>query len=205
MLRFAFLAAFLYSALRLTPKQGEKKEGWLNKTRILLGVFVLGAMVALSMFYLLGSAGAANTATVSPSVTVSSTLSLTLQDATNVQWGTQFAGTTQSGTIQAKIGSNTDWALMVASDTIYGLAGADGSHNIASSNLEYTSAAGSPAPTTGSGVTDLQFGTSGTDVWTGGTPTGDSGVAVTYNLAIPGNQYPQLYSATHTYTLTATS
>lgn len=177
----------------------------MKKRRILLGVFVLGAVLTLSMFYLLGSAGAATTDTVSPSVTVSSTLSLTLQDATNVQWGTQFAGTTQSGTIQAKVVSNTDWVLTVAADTISGLAGADGSHNIASSNLKYTSAAGSPVPTTGDGVTDLQFGTSGTDVWTGGTPTGDSGVAVTYNLTIPGNQYPQLYSAIHTYTLTSTS
>jgi len=168
-----------------------------------LVMLVLCTTIVLSMFYLFGTAGAATTGTVTPSVTVSSTLSLTIADSSNVVWGSKAAGTMQTGVIQAAVGSNTDWALTVSSDTTYGLAGLDGSHHIVGSNLTYTSAAGSPAPTAGSGVTDTQFGTAGTDVWTGGAPTGVCGVAITYNLTIPANQYPQPYSATHTYTLTS--
>jgi hypothetical protein len=175
------------------------------KIRIVFSVFVLGAIVALSMFYLNGSAGAATTGTVSPSVTVSSTLSLALEDGTNVEWGSKPAGTTQTGIVQARVTSNTNWTLYVkrTSDTgiTCGLAGEDGTHHTASSSFTYTSTSGSPAPPAGSGVGATQFNTTDTDVWTGGAATGDCKVAVTYSLVIPGDQYPQVYSATHTYTV----
>jgi len=177
----------------------------LSKRRILLGVFVLGAMVALSMFYLLGSAGAQTTGTVSPSVTVGSTLSVTLENVANVQWGAKPAGTTQTGTIQAKVVSNANWTLYVkrTSDIAIacGLAGEDGTHHIGKSAFTYTSAAGTPAPGGGPGVTATEFDITNTDVWTGGTPTTDCRVAVNYSLVIPGDQLPQGYSATHTYTV----
>lgn len=175
------------------------------KLKILLVVFSLCAMALVSLFYLFGTAGAATTSTVSPSVTVNSTLSLTLEDTNNVQWGTTAAGTTKTGTIQARVSSNTNWTLYVkrTSDTgiTCGLAGEDATHHIASSSFTYTSTSGSPAPPAGSGVGATQFNTTDTDVWTGGTATGDCKVAVTYSLVIPGNQYPQGYSATHTYTV----
>jgi len=174
------------------------------KFKIGLLIVILSAIVTFSLF---GTAGAANTGTVSPSVTVTSTLSLTLEDKTNVQWESKSAGTTQTGTIQAKIGANANWTLTVkrTSDTSItcGLAGADGSHHIPASYFTYTSAAGSPAPPAGSGVTATQFDTVDTNVWTGGTTTSDCRVAVTYNLQIPASQKPQFYSATHTYTLTS--
>ncbi len=174
------------------------------KIRIVLSVFVLGAMAAFAMFYLNGSAGAATTGTVSPSVTVSSTLSLTLEDTANVVWGSKAAGTTQTGMVQARVGSNTNWTLTVASSTSHGLEGNDGSHHIASPSFKYTSAAGTPIPSGNGIATATEFSTSGTSVWTDGLSISDCQVAITYNLVIAANQYPQSYSATHTYTLTST-
>ncbi len=83
------------------------------KLKILLVVFSLCAMAIVSLFYLFGTAGAATTSTVTPSVTVNSTLSLTLENTNNVQWGTTAAGTTKTGTIQARVSSNTNWTLSV--------------------------------------------------------------------------------------------
>jgi hypothetical protein len=168
------------------------------KLKIGLLIFLFGAIATLSLF---GTVGAANTGTVSPSVTVGTTLSLIMENPGNVQWESKSAGTIQTGIIQAKIGANANWTLTVSSDTTYGLAGQDGNHNIPASSFTYTSAAGSPAPPAGSGVTATQFSTSDTNVWTGGTSIGDCRVAVTYDLQIPVSQYPQAYSATHTYTL----
>lgn len=168
--------------------------------KLKVGLLIL-ILVAIATFSLFGTAGAANTGTVSPSVTVTSTLSLTLEDTTNVQWGTQSAGSNQTGTVQARISANANWALTVSSSTTYGLAGQDGNHNIPASSFTYTSATGTPAPPAGSGVGATQFSDSSTDVWTGGTATNDCRVAVAYNLQIPASQYPQGYSATHTYTL----
>jgi len=174
------------------------------KIKIVLSVFVLGAIVALSMFYLNGSAGAADTGTVSPSVTVDSTLSLTIENGTNVQWGHKSANDTYNGIIQAKVGANTAWRLMVrrTSDPTIdcGLKGANGDH-IASSNFTFTSDLGSPQPS-GSGVTTpREFLTTNTEVWTGGGATDQCRVAITYNLVIPASQYAQAYTATHTYTV----
>ncbi len=175
------------------------------KLRMALVTLALGATIVLSLFYLFGSAGAATTGTVSPSVTVSSTLSLMLEDGANVQWGSKGAGTTQTGTIQARVGSNTNWTLYVkrSSDTAItcGLAGEDGTHHVSSSCFTYASASGSPAPPAGTGVGATQFDTTDTNVWTVGTATGDCRVAVTYSLVIPADQLPQGYSATHTYTV----
>jgi len=173
------------------------------KLKIGLLILILGAIATFSLF---GTAGAANTGEVSPSVTVSTTLSLTLEDTTNVEWGSQSAGSNPTETIQARVSANTNWTLTVrrTSDTGVancGLMGDDGSNYIHSTNFTYTSAAGSPAPPAGSGVTATQFNTSDTNVWTGGTATGDCRVAVDYNLQIPAMQKPQPYSATHTYTL----
>jgi len=174
------------------------------KLKMVLLILVLAAIATFSLF---GTAGAANTGTVSPSVTVGTTLSLTLEGTTNVQWGAQSAGSNPTGTIQARISANTNWTLTVrrTSDTGVancGLMGADGNNFIPTSYFTYTSAAGSPTPS-GSGVTPTQFSTSDTNVWTGGTSIGDCRVAVAYNLQIPSSQKPQLYSATHTYTLTS--
>lgn len=175
------------------------------KLRIFLVTLALGATIVLSLFYLFGSAGAATTGTVSPSVTVSSTLSVTLEDGANVQWGSTPAGTTRTDTIQARVTSNTNWTLYVkrSSDTAItcGLAGEDGTHHLSSSCFTYASAAGSPAPPSGSGETATQFDIADTNVWTGGTATGDCRVAVTYSLVVPSDQWPQGYSATHTYTV----
>ena len=173
------------------------------RLKIGLLVLILGAIATFSLF---GTAGAANTGQVSPSVTVTSTLSLTMEDTTNVQWGPQGAGSNPTGTIQVRIRANTNWTLTVrrTSDTGVancGLMGDDGSNYIPSSKFTYTSAAGSPVPPAGSGVTATQFNTSDTNVWTGGTATSDCRVAVNYDLQIPAMQKPQLYSATHTYTL----
>ena len=178
------------------------------KPKMVLLILILGAIATFSLF---GTAGAAQvTGTVSPSVTVGATLSLIIENPENVLWGSQSAGSNPTGTIQARISANTGWTLTVkrTSDTGIsncGLMGDDGSNSIPSSKLTYTSAAGSPVPPAGSGVTATQFSTSDTDVWTGGTITGDCRVAVTYDLQIPASQKPQLYSATHTYTLTSSS
>ena len=159
------------------------------------------------MFYLNGSAGAATTGNVSPSVTVDSTLSLTIENGTNVQWGSKAAGTTQTGTIQAVIGANTGWNLTVQATA--GHSGTneltDGSHPISTSYFKYTSAAGSPAPPNGTDVTTATpfDGSNQTPVWTGGTAYAGCKVAITYNLQIPANQAPGTYTATHTYTLTS--
>jgi uncharacterized protein affecting Mg2+/Co2+ transport len=173
--------------------------------RALLALLLILLSTATVAFCLSEITGAATTGTVSPSVTVSNTLSLTLEGTTNVQWESKSAGTTQTGTIQAKVGANTNWTLTVkrSSDTSVancGLMGSDGNNFIPSSNFRYTSAAGSPAPA-GSGVSTTQFDTSDTNVWTEGIAIGECQVAVTYNLQIPANQKPQAYSATHTYTL----
>jgi len=181
------------------------------KIKIVLSVFVLGAIVALSMFYLNGSAGAADpTGTVSPSVTVNTTLSLTMEEGTekNVQWGGKAAGTTQTGTIQAVIGANIGWNLTVQATA--GFSGTneltDGNQRIASSHFTYTSAAGIPAPPYGTGVTATPFGGSaGTPVWAGGPAYDGCKVAITYRLQIPAIQPPGTYTATHTYTLTSSS
>lgn len=175
------------------------------KLRIILVSLALAATIVLSLVYLFGSAGAATTGTVSPSVSVTSTLSVALENGTDVLWGSKPAGTTQTGTIQARVSSNTNWTLYVkrSSDAAItcGLAGEDGTHHIGSSSLTYTTASGTPAPPAGSGVTATQFDTTDTNVWTSGTATGDCRVAVTYTLVIPGDQWPQGYSATHTYTV----
>jgi hypothetical protein len=172
------------------------------KPKMGLLILILGVIATFSLF---GTAGAANTGTVSPSVTVSSTLSLILENETNVQWGSQSAGSNPTGTIQARISTNTNWTLTVkrTSDTSItcGLAGTDGSNHIPTSYFTYTSTEGSPAPPAGSGVTATPFETADTNVWIGGTSIGDCRVAITYNLQIPANQKPQFYSATHTYTL----
>jgi hypothetical protein len=172
------------------------------KLKIGLLILILGAIATFSLF---GTAGAANTGTVSPSVTVGTTLSLIIENPQNVQWEPQSAGSNPTGTIQVRISANANWTLTVkrTSDTSVancGLMGADGSNFIPASYFTYTSAAGSPTPS-GSGVTATQFSTSDTNVWTEGTAIGDCRVAVTYNLQIPASQKPQLYSATHTYTL----
>lgn len=172
---------------------------------IVLLTLVIGSLAA---FYLLGTAEAA-TGTVSPSVTLNSTLSLSLENTENVQWGSKGSGTTQTGTIQARVTANSPWTLTVkrtsdASVANVGLMGEDGNNYINYSNFKYTSAAGSPAPA-GSGVTSVAFAASDTDVWTEGTSTSDCRVAITYTLTIPGSQVAQGYTATHTYTLTAAS
>ena len=176
------------------------------KIKIVLSVFVLGAIVALSMFYLFGTAEAATVAPpVKPSVTITSTLSLAMEDTANVVWGDKAAGTTPiTGTIQARVSSNTNWMLTVASSTSHGLEGNDGSHHIASPSFKYTSAAGTPTPSGNGIAAATEFSTSGTNVWTDGLSISDCRVAIAYNLVIAASQYPQGYSATHPYTLTST-
>jgi len=177
------------------------------KPKMLLFILILGAIATFSLF---GTAGAANTGTVSPSVTVGTTLSLTLEDTTYVQWGPQSAGSNPTGTIKARIGVNTNWTLTVQAD--HNLQHTDGNHWLGANSatgscsvFKYTSAAGSPAPPNANGITNaIPFDANNqTDVWTGGTATNECRVAITYDLQIPASQYPGSYSATHTYTLTS--
>jgi hypothetical protein len=184
----------------------KKKEGHLTKRRILLRVFVLGAMVALSMFFLLGTAGAANTGTVTPSVEVDSTLSLSLSGT--VSWADKLPGDPCSGTVNAAVVANTPWVLAVqATDGYPGTNElTDETHRIVSSYFKYSSAASTTSPPNGTGVGLTQFdGSNATSVWSGGTPTAGATVDVSYNLTIPPMQPPGTYTATHTYTLTSTS
>ena len=176
------------------------------KLKIFLLLLVLGAIAA---FILFGTAEAAtSTATVTPSVTVSETLSLAIENEKNVQWGPKPAGSHLTGTIKAQISANTNWTLTVArtSDTYVdcGLLGADGNNHIPTSCFTYTSVAGNPIPSGGKGIAKAtQFDTTGTYVWTGGIAISECRVAITYTLKIPANQPPGEYSATHTYTLTS--
>jgi hypothetical protein len=171
------------------------------KPRMVLLILILGAIATFSLF---GTVGAANTGTVSPSVTVSSTLSLSLENPENVQWGNQSAGSNPTGTIQARISANTNWSLAVQATNGYPSTNelTDGSHRIASSYFKYTSAAGSPAPS-GQGTSSATAfdGSNQTSVWTAGTAIADCRVAITYDLQIPASQSPGAYTATHTYTL----
>jgi len=171
------------------------------KFKIGLLIVILSAIATFSLF---GTAGAANTGTVSPSVTVTSTLSLVLENEANVWWGSQSAGSNPTGTIQARISANTNWTLAVQATSGYPSTNelTDGSHRILSSNFKYTSAAGSPAPS-GQGTSSATAfdGSNQTSVWTAGGATTDCRVAITYNLQIPASQSPGAYTATHTYTL----
>ena len=176
------------------------------KPKMVLLILILGAIATFSLF---GTAGAANTGTVSPSVTVGATLSLTLEDTTNVLWGSQSAGSNPTGMIQARISANTGWTLTVQATGGWSGNGelTDGNHWIPSSYFKYTSAAGDPTPPAGNGVdTPTSFESNNqTNVWTGGTATTDRKVAITYDLQIPASQYPGLYTTTHTYTLASSS
>jgi hypothetical protein len=171
------------------------------KLKIGLLILILGA---IATFFLFGTAEAANTGTVSPSVTVGTTLSLIIENPENVQWGGKSAGTTQTGIIQAQIGANTNWSLTVQATNGYPSTNelTDGNHKISSSYFKYTSAAGSPTPA-GQGTSSATAfdGSNQTSVWTEGTAIADCRVAITYNLQIPAGQSPGTYTATHTYTL----
>jgi len=172
------------------------------KPKMLLFILILGAIATFSLF---GTAGAAqDTEQVSPSVTVTSTLSLTLEDTTNVQWEPQSAGSNPTGTIQARISANTGWALTVQATGGWPGTGelTDGNHRIPSSYFKYTSAAGDPTPS-GQGTSSATAfdGSNQTSVWTAGTAIGDCRVAITYDLQIPATQDPGSYTTTHTYTL----
>jgi hypothetical protein len=131
-------------------------------------------------------------------------MSLIIEDESNIQWGSQSAGSHPTGTIQARISANTGWNL-----TVQATSGelTDGENWISSSRFKYTSAAGNPSPPDGNGVsTPTVFnGNEPTAVWTGGTATADCRVAVSYDLQIPASQPPGTYTATHTYTLTPSS
>lgn len=175
-----------------------------------IGILLLMVILALVVMAGLTMSGRAGTVTdtVSPTVTVSTTVSLAMEDVSNVEWDTPHgAGSSLSGTIQARIGANTTWTLTVQPTSGHTTTNnlTDGSHSIPSSCFTYTSAAGSPAPSGGSGISSaIPFdGANQTNVWTGGTTTADCGVAITYNLQIPANQAPGTYTATHTYTVTS--
>ncbi len=174
-----------------------------------IGILLLMVILALVVMAGLTISGRAGTVTdtVSPTVTVSTTMSLAIEDVSNVQWGSQGAGSSLSGIIQARIGANTTWTLTVQPTSGYSGTNelTDETHRIVSSCFTYTSTAGSPAPPGGSGISSaLAFdGGNQTDVWTGGTTTADCRVAITYNLQIPANQAPGEYTTTHTYTVTS--
>lgn len=170
---------------------------------MLLSLFVLGLIMTLYLFEMAGAVGV--TQTVSPTVTVSNTLSLTMEDTNNVNWGSHAAGTNVNGTIQARISANENWKLVVQATAGYPSTNelTDGNHKIPSSRLTYTSAAGDPVPQSGSGMASATpfDGSNQSNVWTGGLATTNCSVAITYNLQIPADQYPGTYNATHTYTL----
>ena len=175
--------------------------------RAFLTLLVVLLSATTIAFCLSGTTGAATTGTVTPSVTVTSSMSLIIEDAGNIQWGSQSAGSHLTGTIQARISANADWNLTVQATSGYPGTNelTDGNHRILSANFKYTSTAGSPAPA-GSGAAATSFEGSGpTNVWIEGTATSDCRVAVSYDLQIPASQPPGTYTATHTYTLTPSS
>ena len=173
--------------------------------RALLALLLILLSTATVAFCLSEMTGAATTGTVSPSVTVTNTISLSIEDGANVQWGSRSAGSHPTGTIQAKISANANWNLTVQATAGYPGTNelTDESHKISSSCFKYTSTAGSPAPPNGSGTatTTCFDGSNQTSVWTGGPATSDCRVAITYDLQIPASQPPGDYTATHTYTL----
>jgi hypothetical protein len=172
--------------------------------RALVALVLILLLTATAAFCLSEITGAA-TGTVSPSVTVTNTISLNIENDTNVQWTNQSAGSHLTGTIQAKISANASWNLTVQATVGYPGTNelTDESHKISSSCFKYTSTAGSPAPPNGSGTatTTCFDGSNQTSVWTDGTATADCRVAITYDLQIPASQPPGDYTATHTYTL----
>jgi len=167
--------------------------------------FLAAACCAAALVFLFfGATGAAVTKTVSPSVQLGSSFTLSMNDTTNVQWGSQSAGTSLTGTIKAQITANVSWALTVQAtggdSSTHQLS--DGTHCIAASCFTYTSAAGSPAPGGNGRSTTTEFdGGNQTNVWTEGTPTVGCAVDITYVLNVPGSQPPGDYTTTHTYTL----
>ena len=175
--------------------------------RALVALLLILLLTATAAFCLSEITGAATTGTVTPSVTLTNTLSLSIENGANVQWGNQSAGSHPTGTIQAKISANASWNLTVQATAGYPGTNelTDESHKISSSCFKYTSTAGSPAPPNGSGTatTTCFDGSNQTSVWTDGTATADCRVAITYDLQIPENQPPGTYTATHTYTLAA--
>jgi len=173
-----------------------------------LGLAFLAAAccAAALVFLFFGATGAAVTKTVSPSVQLGSSFTLSMNDATNVQWGSQSAGASLSGTIEAQVTANVSWALTVqptgGDSSTHELS--DDTHRIAASCFTYTSCADSanPPPAGNGRSTSTQFdGDNQTDVWTGGTPTVGCAVDITYVLNVPGSQPPGAYTTTHTYTL----
>ena len=172
--------------------------------RALLALLLILLLTATAALCLSEITGAATTGTVSPSVTVTNTISLSIEDGANVQWGSRSAGSHPTGTIQARISANTSWNLTVQATAGYSGTNeiTDGNHRIVSTYFKYTSTAGSPPPAGSGTATATSFsGSSPTDVWTGGPATSDCRVAITYDLQIPASQPPGTYTATHTYTL----
>ncbi|RLC93253.1 MAG: hypothetical protein DRI39_06260 [Chloroflexi bacterium] len=172
------------------------------KPVVLLVVLFLSVVACIGFSVSMADAA---TGTVTPTVVVSSTASLSIDDGGTLQWGSVGAGSSVTGTVTASISSNTDWTLWVQATS--GYAGtnelASDNHRIPASCFTFTSVAGTPAPPGGNGVADpTPFdGDNAIAVWSGGTATSGCGVKVVYQLEVPAVQQPGTYTATHTYTL----
>ena len=163
-----------------------------RKKAVILALVVVGALG----IFMCSGAFAATSATVTVSATINPTIELTMP-TTSVTWtGAQaLPGTTVTAPITASVNSNRKWTLKVTKN--HDLQNAGASETIPSADFTFTST----APPSGTGQpTNTEFGTDIT-VATGVRGSSQS-TTITYRLAVPWDQAPDTYTATHTYTAT---
>ena len=170
------------------------------KLKIPLALVALVAVTALSMFYLFGTAGAAqDTKQVIPTVDVDPTASLQITSPSNIiDFGNMPAGSTQTRTLGLAVTANNGWQLTVYKNQ--DLKDSLSNQTVTSSTFTFTSS-GAAGPTYA--TSDTVFGILATpaNVVTAGAATAGSDLTVTYKLTVPSGQPAGTYSATHTYTL----
>jgi len=177
-----------------------------NKNKVLFSILALVVFGGLVVFSLPEKTNADLTDDATPSLNVTAGGSLALSNTANVVWGDAAAGTTKNGTLNCTISTNTTtWDVKVATDGVL----TSGGETIVSTAFTYQSSFVSGTPNTGVTYveTDTEFATSpGTNVASisAGTAADTLNTAVAYELIIPvGQAAASSYTATHTYTLTA--
>lgn len=186
----------------------------MNKRKLILLslpiVVIVAIFVAGVIFLSPGKTQAAMSDTSAPSVTVANGGSLTVSP-TGMAYGSKAAGTHTAYTddgghkVQLQIDTNTTtWDVKVSKDHDL----TKGGDTIPSTGFIYSSVYVSGTPNPPDVYGPLQFGTVGSPSNVTDTP-GTPAAAVTlvvdvrYDLTIPPTQATGAYSATHTYTLTA--
>jgi len=163
-----------------------------RRKAILVALVVVGA---LTLFVCAGAI-AADPQPVTVSATINPTLQLNMPTVSVTWTGAQaIPGTTVTAPITASVNSNRTWTLKVTAN--HELQNAGASETIPSADFTFTST----APPSGTGQpTNTEFGTDIT-VATGVRGSSQS-TTITYRLAVPWDQAPDTYTATHTYTAT---